>query len=98
MDSPRETQAHAKAAVGSTAADGDAEGHVVVWNGGAMQDLNDLVQPLQPSVTLTTGVAINHHGQILVNGFDSTLHAEHAYLLSPAPPGTATATTADASQ
>jgi probable HAF family extracellular repeat protein len=78
---------------GSASTADDPEPHAFLWNGSAMQDLNDLIHPLQPNVTLTGGVAINDRGQILANGFDSNLHQEHAYLLSPAPPGTATTMT-----
>ena len=51
-----------------------------------MLDLNALIDPadpLQPFVTLDSGVDINDLGQILANGFDSRTGESHAYLVSP---------------
>jgi probable HAF family extracellular repeat protein len=69
---------------------GNAEPHAFLWNGSAMLDLNKIVQPLQPHVTLMLGIAINNRGQILADGYDSNLNQTHAYLVSPTPPGTTT--------
>ena len=59
------------------------EPHAFLWDGSAMQDLNDLIQPLPPNVTLTDGLAINDRGQILANGCDSRTGDCRAYLVSP---------------
>jgi probable HAF family extracellular repeat protein len=71
--------------------------HAFLWDGSVMQDLNDLIRPPQPSITLARGVAINDRGQIAANdegyGDDGNRTPPHAYLVAPAPPGTATTTT-----
>lgn len=57
--------------------------HGFFYNG-VMTDLNSLVSPsdpLQPFVTLASGVAINDSRLILANGVDSRSGATHAYLL-----------------
>jgi probable HAF family extracellular repeat protein len=57
--------------------------HAFFYNG-VMTDLNSLVSstdPLQPFVTLTSGVAVNDSRVILANGVDSRTGKGHAYLL-----------------
>jgi len=60
--------------------------HAFLWDGITLQDLNaliDSVDPLQPFVTLEFGVDINDLGQILANGFDSRTGETHAYVVFP---------------
>jgi probable HAF family extracellular repeat protein len=70
--------------VGSSDFTGSAATHGFFYNG-VMTDLNSLVSasdPLQPFVTLSSGVAINDSRLILANGVDSrTGTTTHAYLL-----------------
>ena len=69
--------------VGSSDFTGSTTTHAFFYNG-VMTDLNSLVSstdPLQPFVTLSSGVAINDSRLILANGVDSRTGATHAYLL-----------------
>jgi len=59
-----------------------------LWDGTAMRDLNDLIDPQDPLrryVTLLDGVALNNRGQIAANGNDVRLGCcdQHAYVVTP---------------
>jgi hypothetical protein len=57
----------------------------VVWIGGVMYQLSDLLKSKLPNnVHLDLGEAINDSGQIVAAGFDSVDLMYHSYLLSPA--------------
>jgi probable HAF family extracellular repeat protein len=64
--------------------------HAFLWDGGALRDLNDLVDPADPlksHVKIENGSAINDAGYIVGTGFDSRKpQASPVYLLSPAAP------------
>jgi probable HAF family extracellular repeat protein len=73
--------------VGSSDFGGNTATHGFYYNG-VMTDLNALIgatDPLQPYVTLTSGVGINDSLLILANGVDSRTNLTHAYLIQ-APP------------
>lgn len=60
--------------------------HAFVSHGGALRDLNGLIDkksPLYGSVTLTSANAISSNGWIAADGFDDTTMQPHAYLLIP---------------
>jgi probable HAF family extracellular repeat protein len=60
--------------------------HAFLSDGTPMQDLNALIDPADPLksfVTLSMGVDINDHGQVLANGCDTRTWVCHAYLVSP---------------
>jgi YVTN family beta-propeller protein/probable HAF family extracellular repeat protein len=63
-----------------------SDSRAFIWNGVAIKDLNDMVDPdnpLQPFVTLSGGIRINNHGQVLAGGTDSRTGEFHAYLVTP---------------
>jgi probable HAF family extracellular repeat protein len=66
----------------------------VVWIGGTLYQLIDLIKPTLPhNIQLEYGQAINDAGQIVASGFDPVEHQYHAYLLSPAGVASAAAPT-----
>lgn len=65
---------------------GDSAVHAFLWrnDGGAIQDLNTLIDsndPLKPYVTLTSGDFINAQGDIVADGTDSRTGVGDLYLL-----------------
>ena len=70
------------------ASDGDfSKSHAFLWTGSdGMQDLNALIDPLDPLravTTLSQAFGINNAGQIVGSGFING--KDHAYLLTPVP-------------
>ena len=61
---------------------GDSGASAFVYENGRMTALSTLVENLPAGVKLQSARAINHNGQILVNGIDSAKH-EHAFELNP---------------
>ena len=64
------------------------EFHGFLYEHGTMYDLNSLISdddPLKPYVTIWAATAINDQGIIVVDGFDTRIGDEHAYLLTPVP-------------
>lgn len=57
--------------VGVSVIDTNGDSRAVVWNNGALNDLNTLVQP-NPPLTLITACAINNRGEISGLGLTST--------------------------
>jgi probable HAF family extracellular repeat protein len=55
--------------------------HAILYQGGVLQDLNDLVPP-DSGLRLDTAVAINDPGQIVVNALDAD-RVPHAVVLTP---------------
>lgn len=63
--------------------------HAFLWEKGLMKDLNQLVEPLSPFVTLFEAEGINDAGLIIASGTDSRRTGvsvgQRAYLLAPEP-------------
>jgi probable HAF family extracellular repeat protein len=74
--------------VGQSDIDGTAVTHAFLWDGISMRDLNDLIDPADPSkpfVTLNEATGINELGQIVANGCDTRYSPLQcfAYVVSP---------------
>ena len=74
--------------VAGSSTDAAGTSRAFLWtDGSGLLNLNTLIRssdPLRPFVTLTEAVKINARGQILVNGTDSRVNQQRAYILNPA--------------